>query len=109
MVKINDINRSDDDDNADSGNNNNNRGIVVGANRLPSFFASLANPSFSLTNFFKVNLSLNIRLQQSDFLNGSLTSLSLISRRRMQQSDILSGGFPKLRMIYKMQGKVFKI
>ena len=53
MVEINDINRSDDDDddNVDSGNNNNNRGIVVGANRFPSFFARLANPSFSLTKF----------------------------------------------------------
>jgi hypothetical protein len=48
MVEINDMNNSNDYNNGDSGNNN--RGIVVGVNRFPSFFAeTLANPSFSLT------------------------------------------------------------
>jgi hypothetical protein len=36
MVEINVISNSDDDDNGDPGNNN--RGIVVGVNRVPSFF-----------------------------------------------------------------------
>jgi hypothetical protein len=50
MEEINDINNnSDDDDNGDPGNNN--RGIVVGVNRFPSFFRTLANPCFSLTTF----------------------------------------------------------
>jgi septum formation topological specificity factor MinE len=48
MVEINGISNSDDGGNGDLGNNN--RGIVVGVNRVPSFFArNLANPSFSLT------------------------------------------------------------
>jgi hypothetical protein len=49
MVEINDMNNINDYDNDDSGNNS--RGIVVGVNHFPSFFRTLANPSFYLTKF----------------------------------------------------------
>jgi hypothetical protein len=49
MVETNGTNNIDDYNNDNSGSNN--RGIVVGVNRFPSFFRTLANPSFFLTKF----------------------------------------------------------
>jgi hypothetical protein len=92
MVDVNNTNNDDNDN--DVGNNK--RGIVVGVN--PYFV--VRTPYFAART---LKLSLDIRLQQSNFFNGSLKmkerSLRLETKRRMQQSDIMIGGFPKLRMI----------
>jgi hypothetical protein len=74
MVEINNMNNIDDYDNDGSGNNN--RGIVVGVNRFPSFFRTLANPSFSLTKFVG-QFALTYSFATIQFLKWKLNKLKL--------------------------------
>jgi hypothetical protein len=74
MVEINDMNNIDDYDNDDLGNNN--RGIVVGVNHFPSFFRTLANPSFSLTKFVS-KFALEYTFATIRFLKWKLNKLKL--------------------------------
>jgi hypothetical protein len=68
------MNNIDDYDNDDSGNNS--RGIVAGVNRIPSFFRTLANPSFSLTKFVS-KFALKYSFATIRFLKWKLNKLKL--------------------------------